>query len=172
MPHFINTLLLRILHYNETHYSFFPVILYINNAFLLRDERDVQKHLWMKSNQSNNPYSKLISLEHPRMNQEDWHLEHLEYLYNIMIRYSEILSNVTILVYLKLYIWELMDVRFGRSTFHHFQSFHYYFALSTNRNHYHIFHQVYNNLVKWIVMMEDLFKSFYSNSFNTFHYCW
>ena len=33
----------------------------------------------------------------------------------------------------------IMDVRFGRSTFNHFESFHYYFALSTNMNHHSIF---------------------------------
>ena len=32
-----------------------------------------------------------------------------------------------------------LDVRFGRSTFNHFEPFHYYFALSTNMNHYSIF---------------------------------
>ena len=32
-----------------------------------------------------------------------------------------------------------LDVRFGRSTFNHFKSFHYYFALSTNMNHHPIF---------------------------------
>ena len=32
-----------------------------------------------------------------------------------------------------------LDVRFGRSTFNHFKSFHYYFALSTNMNHHSIF---------------------------------
>ena len=32
-----------------------------------------------------------------------------------------------------------LDVRFRRSTFHHFKSFHYYFALSTNMIHHPIF---------------------------------
>ena len=87
--------------------------------------------------------------------------------------YSEILSNVTEQVNRKLYPSELiMDVKFGRSIFIHFKSFHYYFALSMNRNHYHIFLQVHLYRVEWIVMMEDLFKSFHSNLFNTFHYCW
>ena len=47
-------------------------------------------------------------------------------------QYSEILSNVTERGYSKQYLSELIDVRFGRSTFNHFKSFHYYFALSTN----------------------------------------
>ena len=64
-----------------------------------------------------------------------------------------------------------MDVRFGRSTFNHFKSFHYYFALSTNMMKQNLFHKVHNHRVVWIVVMEDLFKSFHSNSFNTFDYC-
>ena len=54
----------------------------------------------------------------------NWHFEDLEYLNTINIQYSEILSNVTEWGYLKLYFLELMDVRFGRSTFNHFESFH------------------------------------------------
>ena len=52
----------------------------------------------------------------------------------------EILSNVTTQGYLKLHPLELsMDVRFGRSTLYHFESFHYYFALSMNmKDHYNI----------------------------------
>ena len=58
--------------------------------------------------------------------------------------YYNILSNVTEQVNRKLHPSELiMDVRFGRSTFYHFKSFHYYFASSMNRNHYHIFLQVH-----------------------------
>ena len=58
--------------------------------------------------------------------------------------YYKILSNVKKRVNWKLYPSELiMDVRFGRSIFYHFESFHYYFALSMNRNHYHIFLQVH-----------------------------
>ena len=58
--------------------------------------------------------------------------------------FSEILSNVTEQVNRKLYPSELiMDVRFGRSTFIHFKSFHYYFALSMNRNHLFFFLQVH-----------------------------
>ena len=64
----------------------------------------------MKSNQSNNQYSKLISIEHSGMNKVDRHFEDLEYLNTINIQYSEedleylntiniqyseILSNVT-----------------------------------------------------------------------------
>ena len=121
-------------------------------------------------------YSKLISIEHTRMDKKshhvDWHFEDLEYLNTINIQYSEILSNVTKRGQWKLSPLELiMDVRFGRSTFIHFESFHYYFALSTNMMN-HIFLQVHFHRVEWIVMMEDLFKSFHSNSFNTFHYCW
>ena len=56
----------------------------------------------------------------------------------------EILSNVTTQGYLKLHPLELsMDVRFGRSTLYHFESFHYYFALSMNKNH-NSFQQVHN----------------------------
>ena len=72
-----------------------------------------------------NQYSKLISIEHTRMNEVDRHIEDLEYLNNINIQYSEILSNVTERGYSKLHPSELsMDVRFGRSTFIHFESFH------------------------------------------------
>ena len=118
-------------------------------------------------------YSKLISIEHTWMNQVDWHFEVLEYLNTINIQYSEILSNVTERGYSKLHPSELiMDVRFGRSTFNHFESFHYYFALSMNMNHLSISHILHHNRVKWIVMMVDLFKSFHSNSFNTLDYCW
>ena len=69
------------------------------------------------------------------MNEVDRHIEDLEYLNNINIQYSEILSNVTERGYSKLHPSELsMDVRFGRSTFYHFESIHYYFALSINMN--------------------------------------
>ena len=62
-------------------------------------------------------YSKLISIELSGMNdhtdhQVDWHFEDLEYLNTINIQYSEISPL------------ELMDVKFGRSTFIHFESFH------------------------------------------------
>ena len=40
------------------------------------------------------------------------------------IFFNHILSNVTIQGCLKLSCAELMDVRFGRSTLHHFKSFH------------------------------------------------
>ena len=74
-------------------------------------------------------YSKLISIEHSRMDhhtkhQVARHFEDLEYLNTINVQYSEILSNVTERGYLKLLPLELMDVRFGRSTFNHFESFH------------------------------------------------
>ena len=76
----------------------------------------------IKSNKKN---SKLISIEHTGMNQEAQHFEDLEYLNTIIIQYSEILSNVTERGYLKLYPHlELMDIRFGRSTFYHFKPFH------------------------------------------------
>ena len=77
----------------------------------------------MKSNQSNNQYSKLISIEHNGMNQVDRHFEDLEYLNMINIQYSEILSNVTTRGYWKLRPLESMDVRYGRSTFIHFNHF-------------------------------------------------
>ena len=66
------------------------------------------------------------------MNKIAWHFEDLEYLNTINIQYWEILSNVTERGSEKLDPLELMDVRFGRSTFSHFKSFHYYFALSAN----------------------------------------
>ena len=67
-------------------------------------------------------YSKWIL--HTGMNQAARHFEGLEYLNTIIIQYSEILSNVTERGERKLDPPELMDVRFGRSTFHHFKSFH------------------------------------------------
>ena len=92
-------------------------------------------------------YSKLISIEHTRMDEVVQRFEDLEYLNTINIQYSEILSNVTERGQWKLSpTLELMDVRFGRSTFNHFNSFHYYFALSMNKNH-HIFHEVHHNRV-------------------------
>ena len=71
-----------------------------NHYWFWLDQREWKKHLWMKSNQSNNQYSKLISIEHTGMDdhtkhQVCWHFEDLEYLNNINIQYSEILSNVT-----------------------------------------------------------------------------
>ena len=64
------------------------------------------------------------------------HFEDLEYLNTINVQYLEILSNVTERGYQKLSPPELiMDVSLGRSTFNHFQSFHYYFALSMSMNH-------------------------------------
>ena len=96
-------------------------------------------------------YSKLISIEQTGMDDANQkgigHFEDLEYLNAINIQYSEILSNVTERGFLKILPSELMDVRFGRSTFHHFESFHYYFALSTNMIHHSIFLQVHNNRV-------------------------
>ena len=93
-------------------------------AWFWHDYSIYVKPLWMKSNQSINQYSKLISIELSGMNEVDWHFEDLEYLNTINIQYSEIHSNVTQRGYWKLCPSELMDVRFGRSTFIHFQSFH------------------------------------------------
>ena len=61
-------------------------------------------------------YSKLISIEHARMNQVGRHFEDLEYLNTIYIQYSEILFNVTVRGLTKLDPTEIIDVRFGRST--------------------------------------------------------
>ena len=69
-------------------------------------------------------YSKLISIELSRMHLVAQHFEDLEYLNTINVQYSEILSNVTTRGYKKKHPPELMDVRFGRSTFYHFKSFH------------------------------------------------
>ena len=54
----------------------------------------------MNEIKSINPYSKLISIELPGMDDSknypvDWQFEDLEYLNTINIQYSEILSNVT-----------------------------------------------------------------------------
>ena len=51
-------------------------------------------------------------------------MKYLEYLKTFSIQYSEILSNVTEQGLKKLVPSELTDVRLGRSTFHHFKSFH------------------------------------------------
>ena len=73
-------------------------------------------------------YSKLISIERFGMDDHNQlrigHFEDLEYLNTINIQYSEILSNVTEQGSRKLHPSELMNVRFGRSTFNHFKSFH------------------------------------------------
>ena len=61
-------------------------------------------------------YSKLISIEHTRMNKVARHFEDLEYLNTINIQYSEILANVTTRGSLKLQSTEVIDVSFGRST--------------------------------------------------------
>ena len=60
--------------------------------------------------------------------QVDRHSEDLEYLNTINNPYSEILSNVTIRGYSKLFSVEQRVIRFGRSTLHRINSFHYYFA--------------------------------------------
>ena len=94
-------------------------------AWFGHDQREWKKHLWMKSNQSNKQYSKLISIEHTRMDEVVQRFEDLEYLNTINIQYSQILSNITERGYSKLHPSELsMDARFGRSTFIHFESFH------------------------------------------------
>ena len=80
-----------------------------------QDQREWKKHLWMKSNQTNKQYSKLISIELPGMNWVDWHFEDLEYLNTINIQYSEILSNVTEWGSQKLYLTESMVLSFGKS---------------------------------------------------------
>ena len=55
-----------------------------------QDQREWKKHLWMKSNQSNNQYSKLISIEHIGMDDHICHeyklFEDLEYLNTINIQ--------------------------------------------------------------------------------------
>ena len=89
-----------------------------------------------------NQYSKLISIELSGMDKIARPFEDLEYLNTINIQYSEILSNVTERGSQKLLPSESMDVRFGRSTFHYFESFHYYFALSMNMMN-HLFHEVH-----------------------------
>ena len=61
-------------------------------------------------------YSKLILIEHIGMTKVARHFEDLEYLNTINIQYAEILSNVTVRIYSKLYSTEVIDVRIGRST--------------------------------------------------------
>ena len=78
----------------------------------------------MNEIKSFNQYSKLISIELSGMIYTCWHVEDLEYLNTITTLYSEILSNVTERGLVKLLPSELMDVRIGRSTFYHFESFH------------------------------------------------
>ena len=78
----------------------------------------------MKEHKTIKQYLTMISIEHSGMTQVARHFEDLEYLNTINIKYSEILFNVTEREYWKLLPLELMDVRFGRSTFNHFQSFH------------------------------------------------
>ena len=84
---------------------------------------------------------------------------------------TKILSNDTEWKYRKLYITELIEDNCRRSTFNHSKSFHYYFALLMNSMN-SLFLEVQPIRVEWIVMMEDLLKSFHSNLFNTFNYCW
>ena len=83
----------------------------------------------------------MILIELPNMNYVAWHFENLEYLNIINIQYSDMLFNITERGLQKLDPSELMDVRFGRSTFTHFESFHYYFALSTSMIHHLFFQQ-------------------------------
>ena len=108
-----------ILQYKETHWSFFSVILTFCNALLLQDERDVQKHLWLKSNQSNNQYSKLISFEYSKKRMVIWHFSHLEYLKK-KSALALLLSRVTTSTCFKVYPFEETNVcKFGRSTTNH-----------------------------------------------------
>ena len=94
------------------------------NDWLLHGIRSARmEETSMNEIKSINQYSKLISIEQTGMNQVDWHFEDLEYLGTINIQYSEILFNVTERGKMKLDPWESMDVRFGRSTFSHFNHF-------------------------------------------------
>ena len=80
----------------------------------------------MKEMKSSKQYSKLISIQHSGMNEVDKHVEDLGYLNAINIQYSEILSNVTEEEFWKLppsHSEFIMDVKFGRSTFYHFNHF-------------------------------------------------
>ena len=60
----------------------------------------------------------------------------------------------------------VMDCNDGRSITIISFEFIQYFQLLLMRNH-----GMHNHLMKWIVDLEDLLKSFHSNSFNTFDYC-
>ena len=67
----------------------------ITSWFSGLDQKEWLEHLWMKSIQSNNHYSWLISIEHSGMNQNVvWHFEDLEYLFFKVVN-TELLSNVT-----------------------------------------------------------------------------
>ena len=79
-------------------------------------------------NTSNKQYLKLISFEHSRMHEVDWQFEDLEYLETINTLKFKLLSNITCIGLKKLFPPELMDIKFGRSTFFHFESFYSYFA--------------------------------------------
>ena len=91
------------------------------------------------------------------MNQEGQHSEDLEYLHSMNVKSSEILSNVTERGQRKLYFIELMDVRFGRSTFNRFESFHQYFALSMNMKSFLLLHKERHNRVLVFLVLEDLY---------------
>ena len=125
----------------------------------------------MNQIKSNEQYSILISIELPGMIMVEKHLEDLEYLKLLTLRYLELLSSVTIQGSRKLNPLSLiMVVKLGRSTYNKVVLVHKYLALSMKRIHYNYL-QGYPYRVEWIVTMEDLFKSFHTNSFNTFHYC-
>ena len=84
-------------------------------------------------------------------------------------RSSELLSNIAIRMLKKLPSIEWMDVRFGRSTFHHYQSFHYYFALSMNTQNQQ-FHNRHNPQIQWYAVTEDLCGINQKQLFYTFNY--
>ena len=69
---------------------------------------------------------------------------------------SDLPSRITVRVFIKLPSIEWMDVRFGRSTFHHYQSFHYYLALSRNIQNQQ-FHNRHNTQIQWNAVTEDLY---------------
>ena len=78
----------------------------------------------MKEHKTIKQYLTMISIEHSGMTEVDRYFEDLEYLNKINVQYLEILFNVTERGLQKLIPLELMVVKFGRPTFHHFQSFH------------------------------------------------
>ena len=97
----------------------------------------------MNEAQPINHYSKLIPFEPTRMIEVNLQCEDLEYLNTINTPNQELLSKIAVKGLLKQPLSELIVVRFGRSIVFHFESFHYYFALSVNlihHNHHRVLH--------------------------------
>ena len=126
---------------NQYHYKSNSVLLLWRLKYLMIEhnhnsklwERVTRKHL----NSTQKLYWYCLQLDNKlsQKNRVNWRFLYSEYLNTINVQKSEILSNVTERRRRKLDPSEIMDVRFGRSTINYFESFHYYFALSTNMIH-------------------------------------